>query len=58
MFEKFNQKFNMKKIDYIVTLQSLYIITFKLIKLLQLFMSIQRQNYINYFNYNKIFLSN
>ncbi len=58
MFEKFNQKFNMKKIDYIVTLQSLYIIAFKLIKLLQLFISTQRQNHTDYSDYNKIFLSN
>jgi len=58
MFEKFDQKFNMKKIDYIVTFQLLYIIALKLIKLFQLFISTQRQNYINYFNYNKNFLSN
>ncbi len=47
LFEKFDQKFNIEQIDYIATVQSLYIIAFILAELLQLLMSTQKQNYIN-----------
>ena len=45
LFEKFDQKFNIKQIDYITTVQSLYITASILAELLQLLMSAQRQNH-------------
>ena len=57
LFEKFDQKFNIKQIDYTATIQSLYTTTFILAELLQLLMNAQKQNCTDQSDHNKNYLS-
>ena len=57
LFKKFDQKFNIEQIDYIIIVQSLYTITSILAELLQLLMSAQKQNHTDQSDHNKNYLS-